>query len=108
MDTTAPVIQVNGLETQIETNVTNTVVQSVNGIQRYNAQAGIWLLYSTSKVLAVIGFLKLGWGIEGVALATLIAQGGGLALPRRLDHRDRHGDAERARRRAAHRLAPTR
>ena len=48
------------------------LVQSVNGIQRYNAQAGIWLLYSTSKVLAVIGFLKLGWGIEGAVLGYVV------------------------------------
>lgn len=48
------------------------LVQSVNGLQRFNAQAGIWLLYSTSKVLAVTGFLKLGWGIEGAVLGYVV------------------------------------
>jgi O-antigen/teichoic acid export membrane protein len=49
------------------------LVQSVNGLRRYNLQAGVWFLYSTAKVLAIVGFLRLGWGIEGAILGYIVA-----------------------------------
>jgi len=49
------------------------LVQSVNGLRRYNLQAGVWFLYSTAKVLAIVGFLRMGWGIEGAILGYIVA-----------------------------------
>lgn len=53
------------------------LAQSVNGLRRYKLQAGVWFLYSTIKVVAIIGFLRLGWGIEGAILGYVVASAAG-------------------------------
>ncbi len=49
------------------------LTQSVNGLRRYGAQASIWFLYSTAKVLGILGLLRMGWGVEGAVLGYVIA-----------------------------------
>lgn len=72
------------------------LVQSVNGLRKYNLQAGVWFLYSTAKVLAIVGFLRLGWGIEGAILGYIVASAIGslaavvLATPHIVRFRGRH------------------
>ncbi len=52
------------------------LVQAVNGLHLFRRQAAIWVIYSTVKVVAVIGLLYVGgsveWGILGYVVASAI------------------------------------
>ncbi len=49
------------------------LVQAVNGLHLFRRQAAIWMIYSTVKVVAVVGLLYLGGGIEWGILGYVIA-----------------------------------
>ncbi len=53
------------------------LVQAVNGLHLFGRQALIWLIYSSVKVVAVVGLLHFGgeieWGILGYVIASAVA-----------------------------------
>lgn len=55
------------------------LVQAVNGLHLFRRQAGIWIFYSTVKVVAVVAMLRFGgsieWGIAGYVVASAVASG---------------------------------
>ncbi len=52
------------------------LVQAVNGLHLFRRQAAIWMIYSTAKVVAVVGLLYVGgsveWGILGYVIASAV------------------------------------
>lgn len=66
------------------------MIQAVNGLHRFKRQAVLWMIYSTVKVVAVVGLLivmgGVQWGIAGYvvasAVASIITMGGSIGLVR--------------------------
>ena len=49
------------------------LVQAVNGLHLFRRQAAIWIFYSTVKVVAVVGLLYVGGGVEWGILGYVVA-----------------------------------
>jgi len=77
------------------------LVQAVNGLHLFRRQAAIWVVYSTAKVVAVVGLLYVGgtveWGILGYVVAsavgTVVAVVGSVGPLRRARDRAAAADA---------------